>query len=361
MQRSGSAAVVAILLALPALDAVAASLPTPVPTLFTVRSLEPQPGDIAGGASGLNNWGDVVGSAFAKPALFANGQVVPLPGLTAENMTYGGAAAINDAGIAAGSVYSGSTGIAHAAAFTPGGTIDLGVLPGGADSYALAINHQGEIVGFADNGPDSPTFADNAVRFSGGVAINLGVLQTNGYSYATAINDLGVAVGYASYGDGETHATEYVNGRIIDLGVPTGGFISLAYGINNLGQAVGWADFGGGPGRAALFQNGTLTQLGTLPVSGECYAVAINNLSHIVGYCEDGVGNEHPALWAQGQVVALPFLPGTASATPSAINDEDQIAGTAILPNASPEGLPQTFAVLWTPAASFGLPGRRLP
>lgn len=151
-----------------------------------------------------------------------------------------------------------------------------------------------------------------------------------------------------------------MNGRVIDLDVPIGGFLSLAYGINNLGQAVGWADFGGGPARATLFQNGTLTDLGVLPGTRSCYAVAINNHSQAAGYCEDGAGNDHPVLFAQGQVIALPTLPGTASAVPSAINDESQIAGTAILPNDDPRALPQTVAVLWTPAASFGLPGRRL-
>lgn len=361
MQRSGFAAVLGFAaLAVPGL-AMAASLPSPVPTSFTVRSLEPQAGDISGGAGGLNNWGDAVGTAFYTPALFANRQVIPLPGLAAENppRLYGGASAINDQGIAVGSVYGGSDGNSRAVAFTSGGTIDLGLLPGGYDSYATAINSKGEAVGFADNGPASPTYAYHTVRFAGGAVIDLGVLQTNGSSIATAVNDLGVAAGYASFGDGDTHAVEFVNGQVIDLGVTPGGQFSYAYGINNLGQAVGWSDFGGGPARATLFQNGTLSDLGVLSGTGNCYAVAINNHSQAVGYCEDGVGNDHPILWAQGQVIALPFPSGTESAMPAAINDESQIAGMAILPTASPEGLPQTFAVLWTPAASFGLPGRR--
>jgi hypothetical protein len=61
MRRRGFAAVLGFAaLALPG-GAMAAPLPSPVPTSFTVRSLEPQPGDNSGGAAGLNNWGDAVG------------------------------------------------------------------------------------------------------------------------------------------------------------------------------------------------------------------------------------------------------------------------------------------------------------
>ena len=335
---------------------------------FNIRNLGAFPGDFSGSAQGLNNWGDAVGFSQTfdladgmpqRATLFANRQVLRFHSMPAETpgLDRGVALAVNDQGVAVGYAY-GFKGPFHAARFAPSATSDLGILPGGSDSYATAINNPGEIVGYGDTAPGENGSATHAIRFAGGAAIDLGVLIPGGSSYATGINDRGIIVGYASAPLGNTHAVSFVDGKVVDFGPPPGGFNSAAAGINNQGQAVGWADFGDGPIHAALFANGAITDLGTLPGGRSSAAAAINNLGQAVGWSDDGTGIARPVLFVAGRVIDLGTFAGVTNCYPSAINDRGQVVGTVELLNPPDIDLPRTLAVLWTPAAQAVLPAQ---
>ncbi|GGF35114.1 hypothetical protein GCM10011611_46710 [Aliidongia dinghuensis] len=359
------AAVALALLAAPGASAETAQ-PAAVPSSFTIRNLGAFPGDYSGDAAGINNWGDAVGYSLTddfvnfvpvRPVLFANRQVFRFHSLPYEPPGFdrGSAVAINDEGVAVGTVFA-AKGPTHAAQFAPSATSDLGtVLPDG-NSYATGINNRGQVVGYADAVLGENGILTHAVRYAGGKVIDLGVLPGGSYSYATGINDQGVAVGYATTATGSLHAVSFANGQIADLGVPPGGSSSMALGINNQGQAVGSADFGTGASHAALFANGTITDLGTLPGGANSVATAINNLGQAVGWSDNGTGFSRPVLFVRGQVIDLGTFAGITNAYPAAINDLGQVVGTVELAISPDPDLQRTLGVMWTPAAQAIMP-----
>jgi probable HAF family extracellular repeat protein len=157
---------------------------------------------------------------------------------------------------------------------------DLGTLPGGSGSCAIAINNTAETVGnsFTTGG------YTHAFLYSGGQMQDLGVL---GYlaSYANGINAAGQVVGYIAKISTD-HPFLYSGGKMQDLGT-LGGALGLADGINSAGQVVGGADTTSGALHAFLYSGGTMTDLNTLidPSSGWTLqeATAINAAGQIVG------------------------------------------------------------------------------
>src|SRR5215472_10924117 len=112
--------------------------------------------------------------------------------------------------------------------------IDLGTL-GGVNSYGLAINSSGMVVG------DSYAYLFyNMNAYScesdNGTMTDLGTLGGN-FSEALGINDSGQIVGDSMTSDGYTHAF-LDSGKMLDLGT-LGGLTSSARAINNAGAVVG--------------------------------------------------------------------------------------------------------------------------
>lgn len=97
--------------------------------------------DAASGSGGAFLWGDANENDVSDP-----GEMIKLP-----DMGFGSfATAINDSGVVAGTVHSGSHRLPvvwkDATAFTP-----LPILPGATDGLPYAINNQGEVVGFTSS------------------------------------------------------------------------------------------------------------------------------------------------------------------------------------------------------------------
>jgi len=190
-------------------------------------------------ALAINNPGQIVGQAgnFVATSFDPTGNqnnIAIGPGAS-------DATGINNHGAAVGSAFM--AGSYHAIILDmTGGTnyTDLGSL-GGHDNAPRAINDMGQIVGEAQ-APSQPIVA---ALFAPTGIVTFGTLGGQ-ESMACAINDLGQTVGWAQTGTGEWHATLFDitgNGNNIDLNTlidpGLGWTLIAASGINNKGWIVG--------------------------------------------------------------------------------------------------------------------------
>jgi probable HAF family extracellular repeat protein len=116
---------------------------------------------------------------------------------------------------------------------------DLGSLPGGGDSYGLAMNANAEVTGMV--------FAADrnlhAFLYSGGTMRDLGTLPGGSSSMGQGINAGGQVVGNSGIA-GVGHAFLYTAGAMLDLndlvrsGLPAGAHLDQAFAINDRGQII---------------------------------------------------------------------------------------------------------------------------
>jgi probable HAF family extracellular repeat protein len=211
---------------------------------------------------------------------------------------------------------------------------DLGTLPGGGFSEAVAINDRGQIVGesMVKGG------IQHAFLWQNGKMRDLGTFGGKGSS-ATDINDHGQVVGEAetkaktSEGGTITHGFLWQRGKMRDLG------LFSPEDINNRGQIVGTAYTKSWRGHAALWEAGRMRDLGTFG-GRSSHAVAINERGQVVGWWEekptkrnDFFPVHHGFLWQDGKMrdlggVEVPS-PGRMSTEPMDINERGQVVGTA--------------------------------
>ncbi|HTB80277.1 MAG TPA: hypothetical protein VK717_05265 [Opitutaceae bacterium] len=188
---------------------------------------------------------------------------------------------------------------------------DLGTL-GGTESYAVAVNASGQVVGKAM----LPSGSYRAFAWWKGTMIDLGTLNSD-YSAATGINDEAEVVGESSTSTGATHAFHFSfgTGVMTDLGT-LGGNYSTAAAINNNGLIVGTAALSTGSDRAFVFStDGLMHDLGTL---GGDYstATAIDDNNVVVGWAARSSGlfpdlyNQHGFVFINGQMQDLSIFGG---------------------------------------------------
>jgi len=264
------------------------------------------PGSVgsSSGASGMNNLGQIVGRGPFAAAVWNNGKVTELAGLSSGS---GVAWAINDRGQIVGS--SRNAANQDRAVLWPDGTpfvvpTDLGTL-GGDESFAVAINYGGQIVGTSRNAAAQL----HPVLWENGTATDLGTLGGD-RGDAMAINDLGQIVGASQTAAGITHATFWKNdGTPTDLGTVSDNF-SQANDINQLGQIVGHSIDANGVSHALLWMDGSRYELGNPSGSTGSVAVAINNLGEVVGRT---VNQYHLVRWQVAMRATIDIAPGDAT------------------------------------------------
>jgi uncharacterized membrane protein len=329
-------------LALISLGGVFLSTPCPAaPTGVPVYRVTP-----IGGITGLrvNQVGDVVGwttrNGLAVPMLRTpeNGVIV-LPTSTSE--PYGVARDLSEraAGVitVVGEARLNSSGSAiHAVRWRvaiPQGIVtnvtDLGVLPGGSESAAYAINDADQIAGTSDSGS---SLSIRSFIFAPGKGMtDLGLGSTGTSARALDMNGSGLVAGYL----GLQAFRWSVTGGLDLLGTPAGWANSFAFAINDSGQVAGSASGASGNAeRVVRYTDGPGWKI--LGGTGE------HNVGNGINQWGDVVGTGLLASLRQGVIYTdnlgllamiddLLFIPGSWRIMQAYdINDAQQITGWAI-------------------------------
>lgn len=174
---------------------------------------------------------------------------------------------------------------------------------GDPDTWALAINERGTIVG--QSGPCSGSHV-RVVMWRNGAVIDLGSLGGS-YGQPFHINDRDQVVGNSNLtGNKTSHAFLWENGKMHDLSPLTGDAFSAAWGMDEAGHAVGasWS-----PDKkhfplnysAVIWQQGAVIDLNTVvpPYSLRLLtANKINDRGEIIGLAYDSLTGKYPGFVA---------------------------------------------------------------
>jgi probable HAF family extracellular repeat protein len=333
-------------------------------------------GGTAGSANGINDRGWITGAdnlpgdLTSMATLWLNGSTIPLGNLGGPNSAVAWPVKSNNGVIVGISerAEADPTGEFFScwpffAAGTPTGQICKGFrwqngqmtalppFPGGYSSYATAVNSQGQIVGWAENGVHDPTCDPSFQILQFRAAIwqpdatiqELPPLPGDSTSAATAINDLGQVVGIS--GDcgvavgsvSARHAVLWQNGVPKDLGNIGGDAWNTPTAINNQGTIIGFANTA--PGTARTFegfiwaQASGMKRLGLLPGDIRSEALGINERGQVVGLSRGGPYLFRAFLWQNNTLYDVNQL--TVSGSPfllyaGDIDQQGRIVGEAL-------------------------------
>ena len=190
---------------------------------------------------------------------------------------------INELGDIVGSATTAGNAATRAFLYRSGAITTLGGTFGGTHSVAEAINGAGEVAGYASTTGNGST---RAFRLVNGVMTNLGTL--GGASEAKDINHLGDVVGHSRLADNNTqHAFIHTGGRLIDI-PGLGGTRSSATRVSYYGEVIGWSQIAGDAQQHAfIWRNGVISDLNdAIPAASGWVlhtASGINGAGQIVG------------------------------------------------------------------------------
>ncbi|TVP55134.1 MAG: hypothetical protein EA351_11330, partial [Gemmatimonadales bacterium] len=275
-------------------------------------------GTLGGNASfalGLNNRGDVVGTARTtgapRPQLaFVTGSEGLSSLGTLEGSTFSRAFRINQKGEAVGEAFA-ATGGSRAVLWSEGTLVELAP---GQSAVANDINNRGQIVG---------TSGGQAVLWEQGGMTGLGAISSdpNATSRGNAIAENGRVVGLAqtdvlgSFGSRVSHAFLWDGRRMIDLGALADETnFSNAFGVNSRSDVVGESSVGDGTSHAFLWRNGHIQSLHPEQLGiRHSRANDINASGQVVGWASTfygfpTFGNAAAVLWSGNQAFDLNTL-----------------------------------------------------
>jgi probable HAF family extracellular repeat protein len=260
--------------------------------------------DLGDVATGVNNKGQVVGTAKARDSIPPHVFLWEVDRGMQDLGAFGGlpqSPHINDNGAIAVTVMTAGENVMCRAVFWQAGrAIDVDTPVGDCDFFAGSINNRGQIAGMATDLVGNGTRMYSFLWQAGRGVQELGTLG-GGFSLARAVNDNGMVVGEFEYGSGIWHAFVWEAGT----GMRDLGSLSAegngAFGINNAGQIVGGPRTGSRSSHPPfLYCDEKMIDLNTLidPASGWhlVEATGINDWGQIVGQGRNSVGQYHAFL-----------------------------------------------------------------
>lgn len=196
----------------------------------------------------------------------------------------------------------------------------ISAIPG---TLATTISNTSEVAGYA-------AYRTQTVPFSwdGTTQASLST-NNNNYAYAYGINDSGQVVGDMLLSDiGRTHATLWNGSVATDLGTLGAPYSnSSARAINASGQVVGWSGLTNSSANdnsnvhATVWNGTTITDLGALGV-GSSLANDINDSNQVVG-----TSSGRATLWDGAAITDLGTLESYSNSDAIAINNLGQVVG----------------------------------
>lgn len=189
-------------------------------------------------------------------------------------------------------------------------------LPGGSYSVVRAINARREMAGASN----TPSGVNHACIWIQGNPRDLGVPQGGARSYALGINDQSQVVGFAEI-DGDTEAMLWDAGKTTRLG-NLGDDPSMAMAINNRGQIVGLSGMGRERIHAFLWERGRMQDLNSLIPASSAWTLteghAINDRGQIACAARTADGRQLAVLLSPAEPV--PARPRTRNSAPKRLN-----------------------------------------
>ena len=242
---------------------------------------------------------------------FGNGRWTVTTVVPWQESGYGFAAAINNAGVVAGS----QTG--HGAyRGTPGGVVSP--LAGGGSPRA--INEAGDVAGFGSG----PSGVEAVLWRASGERVNLSARTGAGPGYAFDVNDAVQVVGEAR---GRAVLWQ-PDGAVVEVAAIPGATSSRATAVNNRGTVVGYVYGTSGSGsRAFIWTPDGGTQLLAAPPGVSSAALGINDAGQIVGSVTASDGGPEAVLWPTPAAYVVLPSGGTYTASASSINADGVIVG----------------------------------
>jgi probable HAF family extracellular repeat protein len=277
-------------------------------------------------ATAVNDRGHVTGEHQNHPFLWRNGQVTDL----FPNGEIGDVFDINNRDEIVGT--RPLNGTTHGFLWRAGVVTDLVPLPGGATSFASAINDHGVVVGTSG----VPGGGLHAVRWQDGVPTDLGVLPGGGtISIARDINRFGVVVGQSQIDGFNSVAVRWTRAGEIQALTTTKGTTATA--LNDFGDVTGIVS--GSTVHGFFLHKGEFTEIPAPPgpLFPSLQPVGINNRAQIVGNA-----NADAFVWQRGQLTTLPTL--LAASIANDINNHGLIVGQS---STSRDFDPKVHAVIW--------------
>ena len=217
---------------------------------------------------------------------------------------------------------------------------DLGTLPGGSFSQALAINEQGYVVGVWGSVQSGKAPPIEAFIWKDGVMTGLGADLGTATSWAVDINESGQVTGLVSESAGTFDGNAYVweDGAVAVLPQVPGAYMSAGSAINNHGDVTGWAKVinpqtGAIENRGFVWIDGQMTVLEPLPGFVRAAGIDINDSRQVVGVSWSSNASQG-FIWQNGVQTELnDLIPDEAAVRfdgPAGINNTGQIAGSGL-------------------------------
>jgi probable HAF family extracellular repeat protein len=159
-----------------------------------------------------------------------------------------------------------------------GAPTDLGVLKGGVQSYANAINANGQVAGVSTIKLGGKMHWDPFLWTAPGPMTDLGTLEGATGTYAEALNNLSSVQVVGRSGPAPASAAVlWQNGTVTDLNTQIPGnsgwkALGNAEGVNDAGWIVGWGDLSSGAQHAFLLTPSAMTTAGVLTSAGPATA-----------------------------------------------------------------------------------------